>query len=67
MASAELSLSLPQSWAPKDHLNIRILQSMVTGSPLYWALESECEVLVFMWPLGPLQSTCLFLQIGGPF
>ena len=21
---------------------------------MYWALESECKILMFMWPLGPL-------------
>ena len=35
--------------APKDHVNIRILQSAIFGIPLYWALEPEGEILVFMW------------------
>ena len=40
--------------APKDHINIKILPTMVSGIPLYWALEPECKILVFMrsfWPL----------------
>ena len=34
--------------APKSHVNIRIRQTMISVSPLCWALESECELLMFM-------------------
>ena len=27
---------------------------MILVSPLYWALEPECEILLFMWSFGPL-------------
>ena len=30
---------------------MRILQTMVSGiPPTYWALEPECEILLFTWP-----------------
>ena len=31
---------------PKDHINIRILQSIISGITLVLALEPECEILV---------------------
>ena len=34
-------------------------------SPLYWALEPECQMLMFMWSFGPLVQTvqnCIRLQ-----
>ena len=37
--------------ALKDHIN-RILQSIVSGIPppyLYWALQPECEILMFVY------------------
>ena len=41
------------SWrmAPTHHINInrRILQNMISGIPLYWTLEPECEILMFLW------------------
>ena len=58
-----------------DHINIVILQTMVSGIPLYWALESECEILMFMsmWSFGPLSLTgndwcrlCLHGQLDEP-
>ena len=27
---------------------------MVSGFPLYWVWEPGCEILMFMWCLGPL-------------
>ena len=27
---------------------------MAAGTPSYWALELECEILMFMWSFGPL-------------
>ena len=40
--------------AQKDHINIRIIHAMISGIPLYWALEPECQILMFMWSFGPL-------------
>ena len=40
--------------SPKDHINMRILQAMVSGIPLYGALKPECEILMFTWSLGAL-------------
>ena len=54
--------------APKDHINIRILQDMISSIPLILGLglESESEILMFMWfliaskPLHPVGSwVCL--------
>ena len=44
------------STCPKRHINIRILQNMVSGllSSLNWALEPEREILMFMWSFRPL-------------
>ena len=28
--------------APKAHINIRVLETMVVVSPVYWALKPEC-------------------------
>ena len=33
---------------PKDHVNIRILQHMISGVLLIVELEPECEILVFL-------------------
>ena len=41
------------SWGPKDDVDRRILQAMVYGNPLSWALEPECMILMLMWSLGP--------------
>ena len=41
---------------PNDQINTRILQTMISGLPLIWALESEGRILVFMWPFGPLAT-----------
>ena len=38
---------------PKDHINIRILQNMISGIPLHCALEPECEIFMFMWSAEP--------------
>ena len=48
--------ALPVSRAPKDHINRGILQDLFLVSPFYWALESECEILMFMWYFRPLVS-----------
>ena len=40
--------------AQKDHINIRILQTMASGIPLYGALRPECRILMFTWSFGPL-------------
>ena len=42
------------SRASKDHINIRILQTMISGIHLHGALDPECKILRFMWSLGPL-------------
>ena len=47
---------LEHNAAQKDHINIRILPTMISGIPLYWALEPECEILMFMWSFGPLHE-----------
>ena len=39
--------------APKDHIDIRILQTMIFGISLTLALEPECQILMFMWSVGP--------------
>ena len=33
---------------PADHLNIGILQTVVSGTPLSWSLEPECRILAFL-------------------
>ena len=38
--------------APKDHMKIRILQTMISGMPLLGT--RKCEILMFMWLLGPI-------------
>ena len=43
------------SRAPKDHINIKIAQKMISGIPL--VLEPECEILMFMWSAVPLNRT----------
>ena len=48
------TLSSHANSGPKDHINIRILKTMVSGTPLYWDLEPECQILTFMWTFGPL-------------
>ena len=30
---------------------------MISGIPLIWALEPECEILLFMWSFGPRKRT----------
>ena len=40
--------------APKDHINIRIHQTWFLVSPLFWSLEPECKILMFLWSFGPL-------------
>ena len=47
----------PNARAPKDHINIRILQHMISVSPIYCALEPGCQILVFMWSFGSLDTT----------
>ena len=44
-----LSLWQASDRSPTDHVKVRILQDMVYGIPSYWALEPECEILMFMW------------------
>ena len=39
------------SRGPKGHINIRILQTMIFDIAL---VLGECEILMFMWPFGPL-------------
>ena len=42
---------------PKDHINLRILQTLVSGFLfLFWPLEPAFRILVFMWSWGPVQS-----------
>ena len=57
-------------WDPnsKDPTNYGFWQLLV--SILYWALEPECEILVFMWSFEPLLSSNMpasrpfFLTVG---
>ena len=44
------------STVTKDHIDVGILQIMASGMPLYSALELECEIFMFLWPLGALVS-----------
>ena len=38
-----------------DHISIRILDTMISShSSLYWALEPDCQILLFMWYFGAL-------------
>ena len=41
------------SRAPKGHIKIRILPSMVSGIPLMLGIGTECALLMLMWFLGP--------------
>ena len=61
-----VSLDDPAAWAsmtaaahkanrgPKDHLSIRILQSMISGITLCWALQPVCRILMFIGFLSAL-------------
>ena len=54
-----------ESRIPTDHINIRMLQTVISNIPLYLDLEPECEVLVFMWSSGPQESTMsLLIRMG---
>ena len=35
--------------AQNDHINIRILPTMMPGIRFYWALEPECEILIYVY------------------
>ena len=39
------------------YVSTRTLQNMISGIPLYWAWQPECEILLFTWSFGPLGST----------
>ena len=43
--------------APKDRLNMRILQDMISGIPSYFVSKPEREILVFVWSFGPLSQS----------
>ena len=45
--------------APKDHINTRIYKPWFLVSPLYWALEPESEILLFMCSFGPLYGVAV--------
>ena len=38
--------------APKDHINMRMLQKTISGISLHCALEPEFKVLMFIWAFG---------------
>ena len=41
------------SKGPKDHINLKILQTVIAGIPLFvWTFEPECQNPLFMWSLG---------------
>ena len=46
---------------PKDHINIRIPQTIISGIPFYWTLGPERQILVFMRSFGPLSTGLLEL------
>ena len=43
--------------APKKHIH-RDPTKQYFWYPLYWALEPECEMPMFMWSSGPLIGSC---------
>ena len=53
---------------PKRHISTGVLQTMVSGILLCWALEPECRIVMSRWPLGPpLKSSdisCFLLCLG---
>ena len=55
---------MDDSRAPRDHKNIRMLQTMISGVASYWALEPECQSLMFVWSCGPLDSPVNSLRGG---
>ena len=45
-------------WGPKDHVNLRILQAMVSGIHFVLGLRTrKCRSLVFVWSLKRLSET----------
>ena len=60
-----LSLSLSLSLSHKDRINIRILQNSILVTPIYWALEPECKILMFMWSF-PHKHKDLTFCLKGP-
>ena len=47
------SVEQPFSWCPKDHINTRILETMISDSPLMLGLGtrmSESSVSLVFWP-----------------
>ena len=48
------------------YINIRILATTISGivSPTYWPLQTECEMLLFMWSFGPLVLSLVVGLIG---
>ena len=47
---------------PKDHINISILQTTISGIPLILGLETEYAIFMFMWSFGPLYI-CKYIYI----
>ena len=41
---------------PRGHINMRILQHHFWHPSFFRALEPECEILLSMWPFGPLRD-----------
>ena len=51
-----ISGSASKTKGPKDHINIRILQTRVSGIPLILGLGTEMSDPMFMWSFGPLKT-----------
>ena len=53
---------------PNDRINMKVLQTMMSGIPLCWALVPACEILMFMWSVGSpiFDRRCLQETTGRP-
>ena len=49
-----LPFRLHLSLGAKKHIDIRILENIISRIPLVFGLKPECEILMFMWSFGHL-------------
>ena len=50
----------PQRRGPNNHINRRVLQTMMSSIPLLLDLKKECGILMFVWYYTKLYSTILY-------
>ena len=56
---AAIRVQTNESRGPSDHINMRIPETFISQIPSFWALQlqPESRILMFMWPLGPQESS----------